>query len=90
MRRFLPLLLGAIVVCAPALLLAQGPGSEEAPVDYRGKVTLAYGIVFGLVVIFIVLSMRRNAGLREEIDFLERRLDELEKSPGRAPPSGGS
>ncbi len=79
MRRFLPLLLGVVIVCAPALAIAQGPGEPEAPVDYRGKVTLAYGIVFGLVVIFIVLSMRRNAGLREEIEFLERRLDELEK-----------
>ncbi len=74
-------LFAAIAVSAPALLRAQEAtsGAEEAPADFRGKVTLAYGIVFGVIVIFLVLSMRRNAGMAEEVEFLEKRLDELQK-----------
>lgn len=56
---------------------AGAPGAE-APTDFRGKVTLAYGLVFFFVVIYLLISHRRNAAVREEIAFLERRLDELE------------
>ncbi len=78
---------------SPAPLIAQdespNPGSEatptsaapeeEATADFRGKVTLAYGLVFGAVVVFLLLSAKKNAGMREEIEFLSRRLDELER-----------
>ena len=87
----------ALIALWPAFAAAQAPArpaepavqapaetaEPAAPVDFRGKVTFAYGLVFALVVVFLVLSHRRNAGLQEEIEFLERRLDELER--GGAP-----
>ncbi len=82
-QRLVRAIRGAIAtafVCAPALLYGQESGAvAEAPADFRGKVTLAYGIVFGCVVLYIVLSMKRNAGLTEEVAFLEKRLDEIQK-----------
>ena len=77
------LLLWGIVslVGAPALFAddATPETSYEAPADFRGKVTLAYGLVFASVVGYLLLSMKRNAGLKEEVEFLERRLSELDK-----------
>lgn len=73
----------AAVLGSPLLALAQGedgvtPPAAEAPEDFRWKITLAYGLVVGLVIVFIVLAHRRNAGVQEELDFVERRLDQLE------------
>ena len=79
-RRAFAFGLATVCVSAPALLHAQeSTPPVEAPADFRGKVTLAYGIVFGCVVIYLVLSMRRNAGLAEEVAFLEKRLDEIQQ-----------
>ena len=53
--------------------------ATEAPADFRGKVTLGYGMVVGAIVIYVLISARRNARLTEEIEFLEQRVGELEK-----------
>jgi len=97
-RAFAALALGALVLLPPAALIAQtspagegaraadaAPTEEGAPTDFRGKVTLAYGLVFIFVVIYLLFSHRRNAALRAEIEFLERRLDELEARSGNPP-----
>ena len=77
------LLFGTLSTVAAPTLSAEDAAAEqayEAPVDFRGKVTLAYGLVFASVVGYLLLSMKRNAGLKEEVEFLERRLGELEKN----------
>ena len=92
------LALGALVLLPPAALIAQtapaeegaraadaSPTEEGAPTDFRGKVTLAYGLVFIFVVVYLLLSHRRNAAVRAEIEFLERRLDDLETRSGNPP-----
>lgn len=77
------LLFGILSAVAAPTLFAEDASAEqayEAPADFRGKVTLAYGLVFASVVGYLLLSMKRNAGLKEEVEFLERRLGELEKN----------
>jgi len=73
--------LGALAAWTPGALFAQG-AEAGAPTDFRGKVTLAYGLVFIFVVVYLIISHRRNAALRSEIEFLERRVDELEARGG--------
>ena len=55
--------------------------SGAASEDFRGPVVLGYFLVFALIVTYLVLSQRKNAHLGDEIDFLKRRVDELNE-PG--------
>lgn len=50
----------------------------------RTRVTFAYSLVFGLVCIYLLMSHLKNRRLRDEIEFLARRVAELEgKGDGR-------
>ena len=51
--------------------------SGTASEDFRGPVVLGYFLVFLLIVIYLLASQRKNAHLGDEIDFLKRRVDEL-------------
>jgi hypothetical protein len=77
--------IGALLGFAAAVFAQaaeSAPGDAATPTDFRGKVTLAYGLVFILVVVYLIISHRRNAALRSEIEFLERRVGELEARGG--------
>lgn len=68
-----------LLVSTSALpLFAQGPGGGGEVVDFRGKVTFAYGTVVTVIIVYLVLSQRRNSGLREEMKLLEERLRRLD------------
>lgn len=50
----------------------------------RTRVTFAYSLVFGLMFIYLLMSHLKNRRLRDEIEFLARRVAELEgKGDGR-------
>ena len=68
---WLTLAVVAVILCG-----ADAPGETT---DFRGKVTLAYGLLFVLVILYLAVSQRKNAGLKEELEFLQRRLAEVEK-----------
>ncbi len=75
---------GSLAWILLAVLLTGADGTSSGDTSsFLGKVALAYGLLFILVISYLVMSQRKNAGLKEELDFLERRLAELEKpSPG--------
>ncbi|MEE8143558.1 MAG: hypothetical protein V3T77_10700 [Planctomycetota bacterium] len=73
---------GCLVWFLLAILLTGADGSGDTP-SFLGKVTLAYGLLFTLVILYLVMSQRKNAGLKEELEFLERRLAELDKQAPR-------
>lgn len=56
------------------------PPRPGPPPDFRDKVYLAYTLVFACIALYLFLSWRRNAALKEEVHFLERRIRELEKT----------
>ena len=73
---------GSLAWILLAVLLTGADGTGDTP-SFLGKVTLAYGLLFILVILYLVMSQRKNAGLKEELEFLERRLAELEKRSPR-------
>ncbi len=68
----LPALAAGLEATAPA------PGAAPAPEDYRGRVMTAVGFLFALIVGFLVISQRRAARQREELEHLARRVADLE------------
>ncbi len=48
-----------------------------APTDFRGKITIAYGTVFAVVLFYLYLSHRRNARMGQEVELLEERVRDL-------------
>ncbi len=80
-RRAWPLVMGMVLVLFCGLLAAAGEADEpsgELP-DFRGKVMLAYGLLFALLIGYLWVSHGKNSGLQEELEFLERRVRELKK-----------
>ena len=66
---------------APVAARQTGPApaeSTQSPEDYRGRVYTACSLVFAAIIVFLILSHRRNAALGEEVKHLERRLGDLE------------
>ncbi len=72
-------LLAATLLVVPTLVFGADDDGSSSPEDFRGKVTLAYGLVFAILITYLVLSHRRNASLWEDVDFLKRRVNEIEK-----------
>ena len=63
-----------------ALAADSEPGSGDQ--DFRGKVLIAYGTVFAVVLVYLYASHLRNARLVREIELLEERVQELGNSDG--------
>ncbi len=49
------------------------------PPDFRGRVMLAYTLVFAVIVTYLVFSHRKQSKARKTIEFLEGRVESLEK-----------
>ncbi|MEM7263769.1 MAG: hypothetical protein AAF488_17405 [Planctomycetota bacterium] len=64
-----------LIVGCGSLFAADGPAAGTA--DFREKVMIAYGTVFAVLLIYLVLSHRKNSKVREEIELLEERIEEL-------------
>ena len=74
MRVWIGTLIIALVSFAP-LLWGQGANEGEARVnDYRSEVMLGFSAVFVLIVAYLIASYRRNAALKEDVEFLKSRL----------------
>ncbi|MFN0058884.1 MAG: hypothetical protein ACKVX7_10550 [Planctomycetota bacterium] len=70
------------ILCAEAL--AQTPATPLTAPDFRGKVTLAYGSVLTLVVVFLLLSIRRQRAMAEDLKFLEQRIAAMKNERQRS------
>ena len=68
-----------VIFLAPLVGSREVQDQGEGEPDYRDKVVLAYGLVMGLVIFYLVTSHLKNARLAEEIEFLGRRIEELQK-----------
>ena len=49
--------------------------------DFRPEVMMGFSAVFVLIFLYLILSYRRNARLREELEFLKSRVTELSWGP---------
>ena len=61
---------------------AQGEDASESvrsvPRDFRPEVLLGFSSVFVLIIIYLILSHRRNSALREDVEFLKSRVQNLD------------
>lgn len=73
------------ILCAAAFAQSAATGPPTAP-DFRGKVTLAYGSVLTLVVVFLLLSIRRQRAMAEDLKFLEQRIAAMRSDKDRPRP----
>ena len=53
--------------------------NRDVIADFRGKLMIGFSCVFVLIVGYLVVSHRRNAQLKDEIEFLKGRVDALDK-----------
>lgn len=84
----LVLLITMLVVLPQAVVLAADPAADAAAAepatyttvtaDFRTKLMIGFGMVFVLIITYLMASHRKNAGLREEAEFLKQRLQSLE------------
>ena len=66
---------GVFAACAPGVHAAEGDDAQaDATID---RLMLGYAFVWLLTAGYLVVSYRRNARLKEDIEFLKRRVDEL-------------
>lgn len=63
----------AMIAIAPGAFAAD----EDAADATMDRLMLGYLLVFILLVGYLIVSQRRNARLRDDIEFLKRRVDEL-------------
>ncbi|MFQ5654483.1 MAG: hypothetical protein ACE5GW_07110 [Planctomycetota bacterium] len=69
-------LLLTLLAAPPLLAQEQGSGGDG---DFRWKISLAYGLLFLLVIAYLLISHKKNAALDEEVRFLEKRIAEMKK-----------
>ena len=53
--------------------------TREVIADFRGKLMIGFSFVFICIIGYLVVSHRRNAQLKDEIEFLKGRVDALDK-----------
>ena len=64
-------------------LLAAPAFAEEVGVppidDYRDKVFISCSLVFAAITVYLVMTHKTGAKLGDDVEHLERRIDELER-----------
>ena len=71
------------------LLAAAEYTSEAEMIDFRNLLMLGFSMVFGLIFAYLFVSYKKNRALNEEVDFLKKRVGELEspRESARVPES---
>lgn len=78
MRLAIPSALVAIALASPALAQDGAPPDYQTIGDYRWALYTACSLVFLAIAVYLVMTHQRGAKLGEDIEHLERRIDELE------------
>lgn len=69
----------AALAASPAFAQGDAPAAPPSQENYRWSIYTSCTVAFVAIAVYLVITHRRAAEASEELDAVERRLDDLER-----------